>query len=104
MCGPTRQYRLQGTAAQDPGKDSFWDLVWSNADEHVDIALRPAGGEVPTDEQPWFIGTVLIGEADGDLLGGEADAAPGARFVFGFDWAFTAKPTRVTDPQDEALL
>ncbi len=98
LYGPTRQHRLQGTAAQDPTEDSLWDLAWSSVGELVEVVLRPAGGEAPTGAQPWFTGTVVVGETDGDVLGGEADTSPGARFVFDFDWAFTVKPTRVTDP------
>lgn len=95
LFGPTREYRLQGTAAQDPSTGSLWDLVWSRVDEQLDVDLRPAGGQVPSDAQPSFTGTVTITESDGALLGGQADWAPGARFTFDFDWAFTAKPTRL---------
>jgi hypothetical protein len=70
--GGKRQYRLQGTAVQDPEADSLWDLVWSNAGETVVIDLRPAGGATPSATQPKFSGNALIEEADGDLLGGEA--------------------------------
>lgn len=93
-----RLYRLQGTAAQDTDEGSLWDLVWSNTDQLVDVELRPAGGLVASSSQPAFTGTVTITETDGDVLGGEADPSPGARFTFTFDWPFIAKPTRVTTP------
>lgn len=90
-----REYRLQGTAAQDPSAGSLWDLVWSNVDQVVEVDLRPAGGTVASSEQPWFSGMVTIVEPDGVLLGGQADPATGNRFVFDFDWPFTDKPIRV---------
>lgn len=94
--GPFREYRLQCTAAQDPSVDSLWDLVWSREGQRIDIDLRPAGGDLhPTDQQPWFVGTVTITEPDGDLLGGSADPSPLNRFTFGIDWAFTDKPERL---------
>ncbi|WP_300399884.1 hypothetical protein [Nocardioides sp.] len=93
---PPREYRLTATAAQDVTEDSLWSLIWNRAGEFVEVDLRPAGGEMPTEDQPWFTGTVLITETDGDLLGGAAEASPTTRFTFDIDWAFTAKPTRVT--------
>lgn len=95
LCTLGREYRLQATVAQDLSTDSLWDMVWSRAEEQVDIDLRPAGGAVPTEDQPWFVGTVTITEPDGDLLGGQADASPGSRFTFGIDWVFTDKPERI---------
>lgn len=96
LYGSDRGYRLQGTAAQDPAAGSLWDLVWESVGTEVEIDLRPNGGVTPTDEQPWFTGTVTIAEPDGDLLGGPANASPGGRFTFDIDWAFTEKPTRVS--------
>ncbi|WP_323792421.1 hypothetical protein [Nocardioides sp.] len=92
---PFRNYRLQCTAAQDLAAESLWSLVWLRAGEEVDIELRPAGGTSPSEDQPWFAGTVTIAEPDGDLIGGEANASPSARFAFAIDWAFTHKPVRI---------
>lgn len=93
---PPREYRLQGTAAQDLSEGSLWDLVWSNPDMRAEVEIRPAGGVVASVDQPAFIGTVVISEPDGDLLGGRANPSVGGRFTFVFDWRFTAKPTRDT--------
>lgn len=95
ICGPRRQYRLQCTLAQDLTPDSLWDLLWSRDGQLVDVELRPAGGTTPTADQPWFVGTVTITEPEGDLLGGDADTSPSARFIVEIDWPFKAKPTRV---------
>lgn len=97
LCESTREYRLLATAAQDPSPGSLWDLVWSTADEEVEVEVCPAGGSEPTETQPWFAGTVVISEPVGDLLGGRADASPTNKFTFGIDWRFTAKPSRLTD-------
>lgn len=96
ICGPTREYWLQGVAAQDPSVGSLWDLVWDHADEEVGVDLRPAGGVVASGSEPSFVGTVTITEPDGDMLGGRADPSSANRFVFEINWPFTAKPTRVT--------
>lgn len=92
---PRREYRLQGTAAQDPAAGSLWDLVWDSVDQEVAVDLRPAGGVVASETQPAFVGTVIVTEPDGDLLGGQADSSAVNRFTFDIDWRFTAKPTRV---------
>ncbi len=92
--GGKRQYRLQGTIVQDPEVDSMWDLLWSNLGETVAIDLRPAGGAVVSATQPKFTGNVTIEEADGDLLGGEADASTTGRFLTEINWPFDAKPVR----------
>lgn len=101
LCVPDREYRLRGRAAQDLSAGSLWDLVWSSVDELVQVDVRPAGGDVASNTQPAFTGTVRISEPDGDILGGGADASPGSRFAFEFDWPFLAKPVRV---EDEALI
>lgn len=93
--GPDREYRLRGTAAQDPAEGSLWDLVWSNPGRRVEVDLRPAGGLSPSSDQPSFTGRVIVTESDGDLLGGEADPSRSNRFTFEIDWPFIDKPTRV---------
>lgn len=94
LCGPDREYRLQGVAAQDPVEGSLWDLVWSSGiDTQAEVEIRPAGGVIASSAQPVFLGTVTVTEPDGNLLGGEADPSVGGRFTFEIDWIFTAKPT-----------
>jgi hypothetical protein len=95
LCEPDREYRLQGTGVQDPATGTLWDLVWEYAETDVEVDLRPAGGVAPSEDQPWFTGTVTITEPDGVLLGGQADARNGGRFTFAFDWVFKEKPLRV---------
>lgn len=90
-----REYRLQCTAAQDLTPESLWDLAWSRNGEKVEVDLRPAGGAMPTEDQPWFTGTVTIAEPDGDFLGGQANASLSSRFTFEIDWVFEVKPVRV---------
>lgn len=90
-----RRYRLQGTAAQEMATGSLWDLVWGHSDEFVVVDVRPAGGEVASTTQPHFTGSVWVTEPDGVLVGGTADASPGARLTFDFDWLFQTRPTRM---------
>lgn len=89
------QYRLQCTAAQDLTAGSLWDLLWSRENQDVEVDLRPAGGDFPTPEQPWFTGIVTITGSEGDLIGGQANASPRSRFTFAIDWPFRAKPERI---------
>lgn len=91
--GGLREYRLQGTALQDPSADSLWDLMWTGAGTTVAAILAPNGGPAAA-TAPSFAGNVVISEPDGDLLGGEANKSASARFTFDIDWVFTAKPVR----------
>lgn len=91
-----REFRLQGTAVQSTAVDSLWGLVWEYAGTEVDVELRPAGGDVPSEEQPFFTGRVVVMYPDGDLLGGAANKSTNTRFTFAFDWPFLDKPLRVT--------
>lgn len=93
--GGARDYRLQGTIVQDPATGTMWDKIWTALGTTVAVIIRPAGGTVASATQPHFTGNVIIQEADGDLLGGEANASATARFTTEIDWPFTAKPTRV---------
>lgn len=95
LCGPVTRYRLRATAVQDPGAGSLWDLAWDYVNELIEVELRPAGGAVPTEDQPWFTGTVRVAEPEGDILGGTANKSPNTRFTFAIDWPFEDKPTRV---------
>lgn len=90
-----RDYRLVAKVVQDPAQGSLWDLVWNRAGENVDVDLRPAGGSVPSDAQPWFLGTVTILVPDGIVLGGAANASLSNKFTFDIDWPFLEKPTLV---------
>ena len=90
-----RAYRLVATVVQDPSEGSLWDLAWSRAGEDIDVDIRPAGGSVPSDAQPWFLGTVTIEEPDGTVLGGAANRSLSNKFTFDIDWPFLAKPTLV---------
>ena len=96
LCGPITRYRLKAVAAQDLSADSIWTLAWDYAHQLVDVELRPAGGDAPSEDTPWFVGTVRIPEPRGDVLGGTANASRTAKFTFEIDWPFEAKPERVT--------
>ena len=95
--GGSRQYKLEGTAAQDGEAASFWDVVYSQVGADLDCVVMPDGNAVPSATQPHFTSTVTIKEPDGDFLGGEANASTTAKFTF--DFAFEAtRPVRVTTP------
>lgn len=94
--GGARDYKLAFKAVQDPATGTLWDKVWTVPGTTVACIIKPAGGATtPSPTQPHFTGNVIISEPDGDLLGGEADPSPSARFTIECEWAFTAKPTRL---------
>lgn len=94
--GGGRDYKLALTFVQDAEDGSLWDLVWSAAGTDVPVIVRPYGNAAASVTEPHFSGTVTIVEPEGDLLGGEANASPSARFVTETEWQFIAKPTKVT--------
>lgn len=94
--GGGRLYKLAFKAVQNPATNTIWDLVWTQAGSTVAAVIKPNGGTTASPTQPHFTGNVVITEPDGDLLGGEANASTTAKFTFAAEWAFTAKPTRVT--------
>jgi hypothetical protein len=93
--GGGREYKLKLTFVQDATTSSLWDQVWSHAGETVAVVLRPYGNTAPSAGQPHFAMNAVITEPDGDLLGGEADASPSARFTTEVEWTLTGKPSKV---------
>lgn len=93
--GGARDYQLEGTAAQDPVADSFWDIVYSQGGAELDVTIMPEGNAVPSPTQPHFTTTITVQESDGDLLGGEANSSTSAKFTFDFAFPCT-RPVRVT--------
>lgn len=96
--GGAREYRLAFTAVQDPETGTLWDEVWSNAGDTVPFVIKPTGSAAASATEPWFTGSAVITEPDGDLLGGEANASTTARMTFEVEWVCTAKPTRQVAP------
>lgn len=97
--GGKRDYALAITAKQNTSTGTFWDIVWAQSGEDVEVEVWPNGkpvGDVPSVTQPQFLGTTTVKDPDGDLLGGEANASTSARQVVEVEWMFTAKPTRNT--------
>lgn len=94
--GGGREYKLALTFVQDATTTSLWDQVWSHAGETVDVELWPYGNTTASASQPHFTAQAVITEPDGDLLGGEADASPSARFTVDVEWTLIGKPTKVT--------
>lgn len=94
--GGGREYKLALTFVQDATTTSLWDQVWSHAGETVDVELWPYGNTTASASQPHFTAQAVITEPDGDLLGGEANASPSARFTVDVEWTLIGKPTKVT--------
>lgn len=92
---PSTRYRLVASAVQDPAAGTVWDLAWDYVGTEVEVVIRPTGNVAASADEPWFTGTVEVGEPTGDLLGGQADASRTRRLSFEIDWLFTAKPERV---------
>lgn len=93
--GGKRDYQLEGTIAQDAAADTFWDIIYSQTGSDLPVTLMPYGNAVPSAEEPHFTSTITVTEPDGDLLGGEANASPTARFTLEFAFPAT-RPVRVT--------
>lgn len=97
--GGKREYTLEFTATQDPADaDSLWNLMWDHAGEEADVEILPYGGDTISATNPAFVGTVVVTEPDGTLLGGDADASSSARFTMDLAWKFTEKPSKLTSP------
>lgn len=94
--GGPRQYFLKLTLKQDTDTGSLHDFIWAHFGEEVDIEVWPHGGTTSGASTPKYTGTCIVGEPDGELLGGEANESTAARFQTEVEWQFTAKPTKVT--------
>lgn len=93
--GGAKDWHLSGTAIQDLVADSFWRKCFDSAGTTVTYTLSPYGNAVASAAEPQLTGSVVIGQLDGDVLGGDADVSATKRQTFDFDWVCTAKPTIV---------
>lgn len=84
-------WTLSGTAINSTDPDSLWTFVWDHQGETVPFTAAPWGNEVPTDEQPHFIGNVRIGRKP--AIGGDAGAT--TTHTFDFEWELEGEPTKV---------
>lgn len=87
--GGGRQYFLNMTAIQSTDADGLWRYTWEHSGEVVGFTYAPHGNELPTVEQPHFIGTVKIGPRP--TIGGEAGTAN--TFTFETVWEIEGVPT-----------
>lgn len=95
--GGARDYFLNFTATQDPADaTSIWSKMFDTPGTTAAVSINPYGGTTFSATNPGFQGNVTITEPDGDMLGGEANANPTARFTIELSWKFAAKPTKVT--------
>lgn len=100
--GGAREYTLKFKATQDPADpDSIWNMIWDLAGEDAQVTINPYGGAAPSAANPQFVGTVVITEPDGTILGGEANASTTAKFTMDVAWKFKAKPAKkiTADPE-----
>lgn len=91
--GGAREYKLVLTMKQNTESAALWRYIWDSAGDEVDVVVRPNGGTTAGTTTPQFLGTVVISEPDGTLVGGESNVSTSAKFVTEVEWAFTAKPT-----------
>lgn len=96
--GGARDYVFVGTAKQNTGDASVWDLIFAHAGETKAVVYRPHGNAVPSVTQPHFTFSVVVKEPDGDYLGGDADPSTTAYQTVDFEWPLLAKPVKVTAP------
>lgn len=99
--GGPREYYLALTVKQDTDTATLFHFIWNNLGEEVDVEVWPHGDNpvtpgTPTTAYPKYSGTTIVSEPDGDLLGGEANESPRARWQTEVEWVFTAKPTKAT--------
>lgn len=73
------------------GAGTFWELLWSTpAYTPIAYILNPHGVDVPTNDQPWFVGEATVDQKP--PIGGAA-ASP---WTFDARLTCTAPPTRQT--------
>lgn len=94
--GGGRVYKLALTLLQDHATGTLWDKIWASAGSTAAVIVRPYGNATASATQPHYSGNVTITEPDGDLIGGQANSSPTARWTVDVEWEFTAKPTKVT--------
>lgn len=100
--GGGRTYTLKLTLVQDPATTALFDKVWSAAGTTVAYVIKPfgitanGGPATATPTQPWYSGSVVISEPNGDLIGGDADKSVTGVQTIDVEWVCTAKPTKAT--------
>lgn len=89
--GGDRQFYLRGSAAQSTAGDSFWRYVWENSgEENIPYTVAPHGNEVPTADEPHFVGTLRIGPKP--TIGVEASTSRTAAGTFDFEFEIDGEP------------
>lgn len=68
--GDDRQWFFEVSAIQSLQASSFWRYIYENTGQEVPFTYAPKGNEVPTEDEPHFIGIVKIGPKP--AIGGEA--------------------------------
>lgn len=94
--GGGRNYVLHFVLTQDLATTSLWDKIWSAAGTSVAVLVKPYGNASASTTQPHYSGNVVVTEPDGTLIGGDADSSATARWTVEVEWAFTAKPAKVS--------
>ncbi len=87
--GGARDYFLNITGVQSTDKLSLWSMIWEKAGDTVAFTYAPHGNAVASEDQPHFIGTVVIGPKP--EIGGEAGR--GNTFTFESQWTIEGVPT-----------
>lgn len=93
--GGGRAFFLRGSAIQSTETAAFWRYIWENSgEEGVPYTIAPHGNEVPTADEPHFVGTLAIGPKP--TIGGEASTDPKSAFVFDYEFPIDGEPTMDT--------
>lgn len=93
LAGGLREYKLKLKIKQDTAAASLWYYCWDNVGDEVSCEVWPNGGSTEGATTPKFIGTAVVKEPDGDLLGGDAKVSTSAVQSIEVEWLYTAKPT-----------
>lgn len=91
-----REYTIEIVAGQDLTADSLWHIAFTQADQEVEVVLKPYGNaDAPTADKPWVTTTATVVEPDGDLVGGSQDGSVTTRRTTTLVWPCT-RPVLVT--------
>lgn len=91
--GGARDYVLALTVAQDLATGSLWREIFDNVGDTVPFVIAPYGNETPTEAQPHVVGSAIIAEPDGVMVGGESTTSTSGAHTTEVEWPLTGRFT-----------
>jgi hypothetical protein len=96
--GGVRDYSVNMTIAEDHAAGSLWRVMYDSPGTEVEFLYTPYFGSTIAEDTPVYSATAIVMEPDGSIMGGEANAAPGATATVDVSWPLTGKPVPDTLP------